>query len=312
MIKELRVLSTYLPELSNRFELLNAYESPLPILDFLATYGKTVKAMICSGATKVDREVVDNLPSLKLIVTTSAGLNQIDLAECRRRGVAVANAGGIFSEDCADLAVGLLIDVLRKVTSGDRFVRTGNWPSKRVFPLGSKLGGKRVGIIGLGSIGTQVAKRMEAFGCSISYNSRKPKPSVSYPFYSNVCQLAANCDVLIICCALTPQTHHMVNREVLRAIGKDGVVVNIARGAIVDEKELVRCLVEDEILGAGLDVFENEPNVHIDLFAMDNVVMSPHRAVLTPESIGDLYILIVRNLDAFFSNKPLLNLVEEE
>ncbi|KAL9671481.1 hypothetical protein QQ045_009049 [Rhodiola kirilowii] len=252
MIKEHRVLITYLPELSNQFKLLNAYESPLPILDFLATYGKMVKAMICSGATK------------------------IDLAECRRRGVGVANAGGIFSEDCADLAVGLLIDVLRNVTSGDRFVRTGNWPSKRVFPLGSKLGGKRVGILGLGSIGTQVAKRMEAYGCSISYNSRKPKPSVSYPFYSNVSQLAANSDVLIICCALTPQTHHMVNMEVLRALGKDGVVVNIARGAIVDEKELVRCLVEDEILGAGLDVFENEPNVPIDLFAMDNVVMSPH------------------------------------
>uniref|UniRef100_A0A7N0URB6 D-isomer specific 2-hydroxyacid dehydrogenase NAD-binding domain-containing protein n=1 Tax=Kalanchoe fedtschenkoi TaxID=63787 RepID=A0A7N0URB6_KALFE len=181
-----------------------------------------------------------------------------------------------------------------------------------LFPQNQNLGDKRVGIVGLGSIGFQVAKRIEAFGCSISYNSRKPKASVPYPFYSNVCELAANCDALIICCALTAQTRHMVNREVLLALGKDGVVVNIARGAIIDEKALVRCLVEGEIRGAGLDVFENEPNVPAELLSLDNVVMSPHRAVGTPESIADLYKLIMRNLDAFFNNKPLLNLVKEE
>uniref|UniRef100_A0A7N0UQP1 D-isomer specific 2-hydroxyacid dehydrogenase NAD-binding domain-containing protein n=1 Tax=Kalanchoe fedtschenkoi TaxID=63787 RepID=A0A7N0UQP1_KALFE len=269
IIKQPIALDGYLPDLSKRFDLLKAYESPLPIDDFLATFGKTVKAMICTRGTRVDRELVSKLPSLELIVTTSAGLNLIDLSECCRRRIAVANTGEIFSADCADLAVGLLIDVLRKVTSGDRFVRAGAWPSKGAFPLGSKLGGKRVGIVGLGSIGIQVAKRIGAFGCSISYNSRKPKASVPYPFYSNVCELAANCDALIICCALTAQTRHMVNREVLLALGKDGVVVNIARGAIIDEKALVRCLVEGEIRGAGLDVFENEPNVPAELLSLD-------------------------------------------
>ncbi|KAI8545254.1 hypothetical protein RHMOL_Rhmol07G0027000 [Rhododendron molle] len=138
-----------------------------------------------------------------------------------------------------------------------------------------QLGGKRVGIIGLGSIGFLVAKRLEAIGCSISYNSRKKKPSVPFPFYNNVCDLATNCDGLVLCCALTDQTLHMINKEVLFALGKERVIINIAWGAVIDEKELVQCLVEGEIAGAGLDVFENEPQVPQELFALDNVVMSP-------------------------------------
>ncbi|KAL9689283.1 hypothetical protein QQ045_009667 [Rhodiola kirilowii] len=299
-------------DLSERFHLIKPYESELPILSFLATHGSSVKAMLCSGAGKVTTEVIRSLPSLGIIVTTSAGVNHIDLRECRRRGVVVANAGEIFSADCADLAVGLLIDLLRKITAGDRFVRGGAWPGQGVFPLGSKLGGKRVGIIGLGSIGRHVAKRIEALGSTVSYNSRQAKPSVPYPFYSDVCELATNNDALIICCALTAQTYHMVNREVLLALGKDGVVVNISRGAIIDEKELVNCLVEGEISGAGLDVFENEPDVPEELFSLDNVVLSSHRAVHTPESYAEMYELILKNLDAFSSNMPLLTPVTAE
>jgi glyoxylate/hydroxypyruvate reductase len=159
----------------------------------------------------------------------------------------------------------------------------------------------------LGSIGFLVAKRLEAFGCSISYNSRKRKEFVSYPFYTNVCELAANSDALIICCELTDQTRHMINREVLLALGKEGVIVNIGRGAIIDEKEMVQSLEEGEIGGAGLDVFENEPNVPKGLFALDNVVLEPHLAVFTPESFKALRDLMIGNLEAFFSNKPLLS-----
>lgn len=130
---------------------------------------------------------------------------------------------------------------------------------------------------------------------------------MSYPFYTNVCELAANSDVLIICCGLTDQTRHMINREVLLALGKEGVIVNIGRGAIIDEKEMVQCLAEGEIGGAGLDVFENEPNVPKELFALDNVVLAPHLAVFTPESFKALRDIMVGNLEAFFSNKPLLS-----
>lgn len=166
--------------------------------------------------------------------------------------------------------------------------------------------GKRVGIVGLGSIGLRVAKRLEAFGCPISYNSRAKKPSVSYPFYGNVCELAADSDILIICCALTEQTRHMIGKSVLLALGKDGILINVGRGAIVDEKELVQSLVRGEIRGAGLDVFENEPNVPDELLSLDNVVLSPHVAVFTKESFQDLAELMIANLEAFFSNEPLI------
>lgn len=169
-----------------------------------------------------------------------------------------------------------------------------------------------MGIVGLGSIGLEVAKRLEAFGCSISYNSRKKKPDVSYPFYSDVRELAADCDILVVCCALTEETHHLINKEVLKALGKEGVIVNIARGAIIDEKELVQCLVQGEVGGAGLDVFEHEPDVPSELFELDNVVMTPHNAVFTYETFQDQRKVAVGNLEAFFSNKPLLTAVKND
>lgn len=168
------------------------------------------------------------------------------------------------------------------------------------------MGGKRVGIVGLGSIGHEVAKRLEAFGCRISYNSRKEKPGVEYSFYSDVSELAGNSDALTICCALTHQTHHMINKQVLLALGKNGVIINVGRGGIIDEKEMVECLMKGEIGGAGLDVFENEPHVPKELFLLENVVLSPHRAVHSEETLMALCDLVVGNFEAFFSNKPLL------
>jgi hydroxypyruvate reductase 2 len=170
-----------------------------------------------------------------------------------------------------------------------------------------QLGGRKVGIVGLGSIGLEVGKRLEPFGCNILYSSRNKKSSVSYPYYSNVCELAANCEVLIICCELNDQTRHMINKEVLLALGKKGLIINVGRGAIIDEQEMVRCLMQGEIAGAGLDVFENEPHVPSELIALDNVVLSPHRAVHTEETLMALVELVIGNLEAFFSNKPFLS-----
>ncbi|KAI3449150.1 hypothetical protein Pfo_005815 [Paulownia fortunei] len=306
------VFRTYSEEFCSRFRVLRPWESPLPLAQFLAAQAQNTQAALCSGVFSLSAAVLSSLPCLRLVVTTSAGVNHIDLIECRRRGIAVANAATIFSADVADLAVGLLIDVLRNISAGNRFVKNGFWPKQGAYPLGFKLVGKQVGIVGLGSIGLEVAKRLEAFGCAISYCSRNRKPSVSYVFYSDIRKLAAASDMLVLCCALTEQTHHMINREVLLALGKRGVIVNIARGAVIDEKELVPCLQRGEIAGAGLDVFENEPCVPKELFELDNVVLSPHFAVFTEESFRDLYELVSGNLEAFFSNKPLLSLVSEE
>lgn len=172
-----------------------------------------------------------------------------------------------------------------------------------------QVSGKRVGIVGLGSIGSLVARRLAALGCRVAYHSRAPKPSCScpYAFFPTARALALASDVLVLSCALTEETRRVVGREVLEALGQGGVLVNVGRGGLVDEPELVRCLREGVIGGAGLDVFEDEPDVPPELLAMDNVVLSPHRAVLTPESMRGLLDVVAGNLDAFFAGRPLLS-----
>lgn len=166
--------------------------------------------------------------------------------------------------------------------------------------------------MGLGNIGYEVAKRLLGFDCSIAYYSRRKRPDLSYEYYTNVRDLASSSDVLILCCALTNETHHIIDKDVMKALGKEGVIINIGRGAVIDEKELVKLLMQGEIGGAGLDVFENEPDVPKELFGLDNVVLSPHRAVLTPESFAAVAELVIENLKSFFSNKPLLSPVQLE
>ncbi|WOL05585.1 hypothetical protein Cni_G14314 [Canna indica] len=299
------LLPSFDAALSGKFRFVKTWESPLPLHDYLAQRAASIRVLLCSSLQPVPPDVIDRLPALKLIVGSSVGLDHIDLAACRRLGIAVTNAGSVFTDDTADYAVGLLIDVLRHISASDRYVRQGFWPLMGDYPFSSKLSGKRVGIVGLGSIGSAIAKRLEAFGCPILYHSRTMKQSVSYKYFANVCDLASESDILIISCALTDETFHIIDKKVMLALGKHGVIINVGRGPLIDEKELVKCLMQGEIGGAGLDVFENEPVVPEELFKMDNVVLSGHSAVLTPESFHDLLELITANLEAFFSNKPL-------
>lgn len=293
--------------LQAHFHLLEPLQSSEPTHSYLTSKAHSVLAVLCVGATPVSSETLSLLPSLKLVVASSAGLDHIDLQECRRRGITVTTAGQVFSENVADFAVGLLIDVLRRITASDRYVRSGLWLTKGTNPLGLKLRGKRVGIVGLGRIGLEVAKRLVPFGCIIAYCSRKEKPSVPYSYYSSVNELAKTSDALIICCSLTKETHHIINNGVLEALGKEGVIINVGRGRLIDEKELVKFLVEGRLRGAGLDVFEDEPHVPRELMKMENVVMAPHAAVFTPEAFAAMHDLVIGNLNAFFSNKRLLS-----
>ncbi|WOL04293.1 glyoxylate/hydroxypyruvate reductase HPR3-like [Canna indica] len=294
--------------LSARFQLLKPWESPLPRDRFFAAHAARARALLVTGLARVDAPLLDALPALRFVITNSVGVDHIDLAECARRGVAVANAGSVYTTDVADYAVGLLVDVLRHVTASNRYVRLGLWPSRGDYPLGFKLRGKRVGIVGLGSIGSEVAKRLEAFSCFISYFSRKRKPSVTYTYFPSVCDLAVASDVLVVTCALTDETYHIIDSDVMSALGKeDGIIINVGRGPLIDEVELVKRLKYGEIAGAGLDVFEYEPIVPKEFFYMDNVVLSHHVAVLTHEAASDLVQLIMANLEAFFSDKPLLS-----
>uniref|UniRef100_A0ACD5YZM0 Uncharacterized protein n=1 Tax=Avena sativa TaxID=4498 RepID=A0ACD5YZM0_AVESA len=312
-----KVDAAFSAELRERFRVLDFFASGEPLQAFLAAAAAAPEppraaVVVGGGAVRVDASFLYAVPSLLCVLSTGAGVDHIDLAECARRGVAVANSGEVYSTDVADYAVGLLIDVLRQVSAAGRYVRRGAWPVQGDYPLGSKLGGKRVGIIGLGNIGSRIAKRLEAFGCVIHYNSRKPKDSVSYKFFPNVHGLAAESDVLIVACALTKATQHIVNKNVLEALGKYGVVINIGRGANIDEAELVVALKEGKIAGAGLDVFEQEPKTQAELFSMDNVVLSPHVAVFTEESRSDLRAHTIGNLEAFFSGQPLVSPVHAD
>jgi hydroxypyruvate reductase 2 len=211
-----RLRPAILADLSARFRLLDLHASPLPVDAFLAAAAAAddpprVTVVPGSGVVRVDAVFLDAVPSLRCVVSVSAGLNHVDLPECARRGVAVANAAGIYSCDVADYAVGLLIDVLRGVSAGDRLVRRRG---KLLLPLGSRLGGKRIGIIGLGSIGSAIARRLEAFGCVISYHSRRQKHGVSYGYHPTALELAKSSDVLVVACALTSWTGPCWTRSV--------------------------------------------------------------------------------------------------
>uniref|UniRef100_A0A7N0ZRQ0 D-isomer specific 2-hydroxyacid dehydrogenase NAD-binding domain-containing protein n=1 Tax=Kalanchoe fedtschenkoi TaxID=63787 RepID=A0A7N0ZRQ0_KALFE len=191
---------------------------------------ETIQAVVCNGMSPLNKEAMEKLPALRMIADVSTGYNNIDLEECRRRGISVSYAASLAAEDVAETAVSLLLDVMRKTSVADRFVRQGRWLVEgECRLLGSKLGGKRVGLVGLGRIGTEIAKRLEPFGCRISYTSRAEKQSVLYTYVSDAEELASQNDILIICCALSDTTYHMINRKVLLALGKGGVVVNVGR-----------------------------------------------------------------------------------
>ncbi|MCL7026102.1 hypothetical protein MKW94_029349 [Papaver nudicaule] len=292
ILRHFPFLPSFQEKFSNKFRTLERTDLSVPTEEYLLKHGKSVRALVCGAKFALTKDVLDCLPSLGCIVLICVGLDNIDLDECKKRGIFIGNAGTCYSEDVADFAVGLLIDVLRRISAGHRFVSSGLWPINKEFPLGSKLSGKRVGILGLGSIGSEVAKRLEAFSCVISYTSRTKKPSVPFSYYSNVVDLAFNNDILILTCDLNKETFHIINKDVMTALGKKGIIINVGRGALVDEKDMVCCLEHGEIGGAGLDVFENEPDVPEELFKLDNVVLAPHIAVVTVESYTDLHELL--------------------
>lgn len=264
----------------------------------------SIRALVSQKA--VPRELLDLLPGLRLISNFGVGVDHIDLDYCRRRGICVTNTPDVLTDDVADLAILLMLAALRRLCPADRFVRDGLWPV-RPFPLAKKASGLRVGIVGLGRIGMAIARRSEGFDCIISYYGRAEKPGVSYVYYPKLLDLAANSDVLVISCPLSKDTTRIIGREVLDALGPEGTIINIARGSVVDELELVKALLEKRVGAAGLDVFENEPIVPSELLNMDNVVLSPHAGTATWETRKAMAKLVLDNLDAFFVGKPLLS-----
>ncbi|XP_059640501.1 hydroxyphenylpyruvate reductase-like [Cornus florida] len=296
---------TYLEEeLKKRFKLYRLWDASSQN-DFLRGNCDSIRAVVGNAAFGADSELIESLPKLEIVSSYSVGLDKIDLVKCRERGIRVTNTPDVLTDDVADAAIGLTLAILRRICVCDQFVRSGLWKN-RDFELTAKFSGKSVGIVGLGRIGTAIAKRAEAFGCPISYYSRSKKPIANFKFYSNIVDLASNCQILIVACALTEETRHIVNREVIDALGPKGILINIGRGPHVDEPELVSALLEGRLGGAGLDVFEKEPEVPEQLFGLKNVVLLPHVGSDTVETCKAMADLVLRNLEAHFLNKPLL------
>ncbi len=270
---------------------------------FLKGISGSVKAVASFGPTPVDAALMDALPKLELISNFGVGVDQISLDDAKKRGIIVTNTPDVLNECVADTAIALVLCTLRKLPQSDAYTRQGNW-LKAPFPLTTSLGGKTLGILGLGRIGEAIAKRALAMGMKIRYHNRRRKDS-PFPYDPDAATLAKNSDVLMVVTPGGAETQNLVGAKVLDALGAEGYVVNIARGSVIDEPLLLRYLQEKRIAGAGLDVFVDEPRVPPEYFTLDNVVLFPHvgsATVETRKAMGDLQI---ENLRLHFGGKPV-------
>ncbi|NVN43550.1 2-hydroxyacid dehydrogenase [Asaia siamensis] len=275
-------------------------------IEALGPLAERIEGVTTGGGSGLPRAIMDRLPNLKVISVNGVGIDRIDLDECGRRGIRLATAQGVLTDDVADMAIGLMLDVVRGISCNDRFVRAGKWGHEPVVNSWT-IKGKKLGIAGFGHIGKAVAKRAASFDMAIAYfSSRQQTDTPQYPFYPELRVLADWADVLVLCVSGGARSFHMVDRSILEALGPKGFLINVARGSVVDEEALIEALRDNTIRGAGLDVFADEPHVPEAFYGLDNVVLQSHRATSTVETRQAMGRLVFDNLAAFFQGKPLL------
>ena len=272
---------------------------------FLKQIGPAVRAIVTNGARGASASLIQALPRVEVIVSYGVGTDAIDLALAKARGIPVTTTPDVLTEDVADMALALLLATSRRIVAGDQYVRGGRWESAGEMALTRRVSGKAIGIFGLGRVGRALARRAEAMNMKISYTDRQDL-GVPYAFYPDVTRLAAGVDFLVITAAGGDSTRAAVDRAVLEALGPEGILVNVARGSIVDEEALIQALQEGRLGGAGLNVFAREPHVPEALKSTPNVVLQPHHASGTVETRAAMGDLVIRNLEAHFAGKPLL------
>jgi hydroxypyruvate reductase len=269
---------------------------------FLESVGPRIRAIATGGALGLPRALMDRLPALEIVAINGIGTDAVDLSEARRRRVLVTTTPDVLTDDVADMAMSLLLAALRRICEGDRFVRAGRWPTAGL-PLARRVTGKRIGILGLGRVGRAIARRAEAFGMPISYTDLQAAENVSYRFVPGLIELARDVDVLVVAASGGAGSQNLVSAAVLDALGPEGLLINVARGSVVDEEALVAALAEGRLGGAGLDVFADEPRVPEALWTMEQVVLQPHRASATLETRTDMGDVLVANLAAHFAGQ---------
>jgi lactate dehydrogenase-like 2-hydroxyacid dehydrogenase len=290
-------------KLDREFTCHKLYEAP-DRNAFLEQHAPTVRGLATFGPSGADAALMDALPRLEIIANFGVGVDAIDLAAARQRNIIVTNTPDVLNECVSDTAMALVLDALRRFPQSETYLRSGYWATRGAFPLTTSLGGKTLGILGLGRIGESIAKRALAFGMKIRYHNRSRK-SVPYPYDADPVALAKNADVLLVATPGGAETARIINARVLDALGPEGFLVNIARGSVVDEPVLLRYLKEGKIAGAGLDVFDNEPKINPEWFAVDNAVLYPHVGSATVETRTAMGDLQVENLRLHFAGKPV-------
>jgi len=271
---------------------------------FLKQHAPRVRGLATFGPMPVDGKLMDALPKLEIIANFGVGVDAINLEDAKQRRLIVTNTPDVLNETVADTALTLILNTVRKFPQSEQYLRAGHWAARGPYPLSTDIGGKVLGILGLGRIGEAIAKRATACGMKIRYHNRNRK-DVPHPYDPDPVTLAKHCDVLLVVTPGGTETNRIVNAKVLDALGAKGYVVNIARGSVIDEPVLLRYLQERRIAGAGLDVFVNEPHVPAEFFALDNAVIYPHvgsATVETRKAMGDLQ---VENLRLHFAGKPV-------
>ena len=271
---------------------------------FLKERAGKVRGIASFGHLPVDGKLMDALPKLELIANFGVGVDQINLDDAKKRNIFVTNTPDVLNECVADTALALILNTVRKFPQSELHLRAGKWASGGPYPLTTSVGGKVLGILGLGRIGEAIAQRAMACGMTIRYHNRNKK-DVPYPYDPDAVTLAKHCDVLMIVTPGGAETRSLVNAQVLDAVGPQGYVVNIARGSVIDEPVLLRYLQEKKIAGAGLDVFVDEPKVPPAFFTLDNAVLFPHVGSATQETRKAMGDLQIENLRLHFSGKPV-------
>jgi lactate dehydrogenase-like 2-hydroxyacid dehydrogenase len=292
-------------ELAQRFAITHHFQRPAP-----EALSPEVKACIRGIATEAnrgaDRALIAALPKLEVISVFGVGTDNVDLAAAREHKVPVTNTPGILTDEVADLAIGLMLASARQILFADRYVRDGSWASKGPIPLGRSVGGKTMGVLGLGGIGRAIADRGAAFRMRVIYSGPRRKPDVPYEYVGDLIELARQSDYLMVACKGGPETRHLVSGVVIDALGPKGTLVNVARGSVVDEAALIQALIDGRLGHAALDVFESEPSPSPELLKLSNVIVQPHHGSATIETRTAIGQLMIDNLSAHFAGRPLL------
>ena len=270
-----------------------------------------IRGIAASGESKVGAELIARLPALEIISVMGVGYDGIDVGAAKARGIQVTHTPNVLNDDVADLAIGLMLCAARQLPAADRYVRSGQWAAAGPMPLARKMSGARLGLVGMGRIGQAIARRASAFGMDIAYTARSARAGVPYRYLPTATALAAESDFLVVITPGGAGTRKLIDAEVLAALGSDGILVNVARGSVVDEAALIDALEQGVIAGAGLDVFENEPHVPARLLALPHVVLAPHIGSATGQTRQAMADLAAANLAAHFAGRPLLSPVPE-